>query len=346
MKWRKLLELATSSSPPGADRVRIPVARRRAMFEALENRKLFAVDVAEAIDGEVMIYEFLPTEDAGIAESGMAEVRTFELEATKVADETGELYSVAFEEFAGDPKVMMMSFRGAEVGSEVGDEVQTFGLAVEDADSGSPWMYMTGAVEDSEVLQVRTLEHGDELAVTSELVDGVIAEDDLIFYTLSPEVPGEDVGQEVEVTSLDDALPPEDVNGDGNVTPLDMLLVINALNGYGPLTGEETMAAPEVAVQSGNGDINRDGFVTPLDALWLTNFFNSGFLLSATLAADEDSRLMLPDTSAEGIVAESPEESLVAADVARIRNPEDTVSSDDAVPLIDDLAGDEIWERV
>ena len=301
MKWRKLIELSTSSSPPKSGSRSSRPARRRAIFEALENRKLFAVDLAEVEVAEVEVAEFSVAEfsvaEFSVAEFSVAEFSVAELfssEAVAVEqseveqvelkfDETAEIYT--FD--AADPRVMMMTFRGADVADGLAKSEEI----LDDSEFDPQIMTMTGAAGGLDGFDVRSLDTDVDLSATSQIVedavafDEAISDEDLMFYTMGP-------GPEVETTSVEETLTAEDVNGDGNVTALDMLLVINALNSYGALPSSQLFELPEVASTAGNWDINRDGYVTPLDALLLTNYFNNG----GAVASIESSQDALADS--------------------------------------------------
>lgn len=278
MKWRKLLELCTSSSPPGQRQRRVRSARGPALFEALENRKLFAADLAEIATVELF------------SDTVMADVPI---------DSTRLEIDPAIEQ----AEIMMMTFRGSEVLDEV-DPV-TKSEEIVDAELGSPLMYMTGAVDLS-----ATSDPVDDTTVDTTVdpieLDDTISPEDVIFYSL---------GSTPDVTSSDVVDSPlEDVNMDGTVTALDMLLVINALNSYGSMPMSQVASLATQDSQAGNWDINRDGFVTPLDALLLTNYFNHGLSINSVessqdaFAATSVSRIRNPtddasveDTSVEVI---------------------------------------------
>lgn len=292
MKWRKLIELSTSSSPPKSGSRSSRPAGRRAMFEALENRKLFAVDLGEVDVAEVKVAELFNMEAAPVEEVAVDRVERTDIKL----DDTDVIIEPDIWTFgAADPEIRMMAFRGADAadGQAKSEEV------LDDSELGSPIMYMTGAVGGLDEVDLRTLDTDVDLSATSYMVDDTVAideaisDEDLIFYTLGPDA-------EVETTSVEESLTAEDVNGDGSVTALDMLLVINALNSYGAMPSSQLVALPELASAAGNWDINRDGYVTPLDALLLTNYFNNG-----------------------GVAAnvETSQDALVAPMIARVREP-------------------------
>lgn len=338
MKWRKLLELSTSSSPPGGrSRLGRP-ARRRAMFETLENRKLFAADLAEISTAElfgdtgVVVYD-------GSTDEQIA-VRTFAL-STVDLDESGEVFldltSLELDSELSEPEIRMMTMRGAAA-SGVEVELAKSEDVVELSDLETPIMTMAGAVdlsatsgmaEDFVDVEVTTL--GDDVdasvddskvdvteegTVDATSIDAIVSDDDLIFYSLGS-------NPEADTTSLEEALPSEDVNGDGNVTPLDMLLVINALNSFGAAPISEISAASVQASEVSSWDINRDGFVTPLDALWVSNYFNYGMSFASL---------------------ESSQDTFASSATLRIRNPDEAPTEDvsledvslDQAPLIED----------
>ena len=312
MKWRKLIELSTSSSPPRSGSRASRPARRRATFEALENRKMFAVDLAEVEVADVHVAE------VEVAEFSVAEL--FTTEAVPGEQIAAEQVELKFDETAdmiiepdiwtfdaADPRVMMMTFRGAEVedGEAKSEEI------LDDSEFDPQIMTMTGAVGGFEDVDVRTLDADVDLSATSHIVedtvafDEAISDEDLMFYTMGP-------GPEVETTSVEETLTAEDVNGDGNVTALDMLLVINALNSYGALPSSQLIELPELASTAGNWDINRDGYVTPLDALLLTNYFNNGGAVASI---------------------ESSQDALIAPMIARVREPVDDELGDEPVDV-------------
>ncbi len=350
MKWRKLWEPSHGSCPPKRSQRRGPGAGRAARFEALENRKLFAADVAEATDVDAVVYDLSSLETIP---ADQVEVRTFKFDDAALDFTKGEVVidpvaleavtfdatteAVAVETVAYDGETLsdypeiMMTFRGAE-----GSDVETLDDKALESEIDSPIMYMTGAVGDFEDAEVRTLElEQTDLTVTGELVDDAIADDDLIYYTMGP-------GPEVETTSIDELLVPEDINGDGNVTALDMLLMINALNSYGAMPSSQLTALPEVDSTAGNWDVNRDGYVTPLDALLLTNFFNGGTSIASSLVADQNSSRLANIVSEEPVADDSAEDALVAPMVARIRNPVDDVVADEEAPLVEDKIDNDI----
>lgn len=319
MKWRKLIALSTSSSPPKSGSCSSRPVRRRTTFEALENRKLFAIDLAEAIAAddsvaEVAVAELFSTEAVPVDRVAidMVAIDMVAIDPVELSDvkfgETDMIIQPDIWTFgAADPEIRMMTFRGIEVedGQAKSEEVS------DDSEVGSPIMYMTGAVGGFDDVDVRTLDTDVDLSATSVMVedpvaiDEAITDEDLIFYTLGS-------GSEVETTSVEESLTAEDVNGDGNVTALDMLLVINALNSYGAMPSSQLIELPEMASLAGNWDINRDGYVTPLDALLLTNYFNT-----------------------DGAVAsiESSQDALVAPMIARIREPMDDELGDEPVDV-------------
>ena len=229
MKWRKLIELSTSSSPPKSGSRLSQPARRRATFEALENRKLFAVDLAEVEAAEFGVAELFSTEAVAVEQIAAEQV---ELKFDETAEVILESDTWTFD--AADPRIMMMTFRGAEVedGQAKSEEI------LDDSELDPQIMTMTGAVDGLEDVDVRSFETEVDLTATSYLVDDPVAfdeaisDDDLMFYSLGP-------GSEVDTTSLEESLTAEDVNGDGNVTALDMLLVINALNSYGSMPSSQ-----------------------------------------------------------------------------------------------------------
>lgn len=311
MKWRKMLELSTSSSPPER---RSPVGRtvkRRVDFEALENRRLFAIDLAEVTTANLFSGDFASIEDISI--------ETMELTAVKFDETTEVIIDPAPREFDGlleYPEIMMMAFHGHDA-----VEPTAVDEAVENDITLELDYYMTLSSDVTEVAEVdetilRVLETDVDLSATSVLVDDTIviddaiaagvSEEDLIRYTLSP-------GPEVETTSLEEPLTLEDVNGDGNVTPLDMLLVINALNGYGFQTASLSVDATEST--SVNWDINRDGHLTPMDVLLLTNYFNTG-------------------ASAESV--EGSLDPFATMESSRIGDPTEDEPLDEAAPLVDE----------
>jgi Dockerin type I domain len=259
MKWRKLLELSVSSSPPRHKSRAGHSARRQATFEALENRKLFAIDLMEITTAKELDSGDVPVEEISI-DSVQLTVMKFD-EATDVIVDPAPR---AFDDSIVDSEIMMMAFRSNDV-------------------------------------------------VDSPATEGTIADEDLIFYTMSP-------GPEIETTSIDEPLTVEDVNGDGNVTPLDMLLVINALNGHGFQSENSSFEA--VSSTDVNWDINRDGYVTPLDALLLTNYFNSGSTVETT---------------------ESSQDAFVATELSRISTPTETEDEpiDEGAPSIENVWDDE-----
>lgn len=311
MKWRKMLELSTSSSPPGR---RSPVGRtvkRRVAFEALENRRLFAIDLAEITTADLFSGDFAPIEDISI--------ETMELTSVKF-DETAEVIidpaPLEFDGLLEYPEIMMMTFRGHDA-----VEPTAVDKAVETDVALELDYFMTLSSDATEVTEVdetvlRVLETDLDLSATSVLVDDTIviddaiadgvSEEDLIRYTLSP-------GPEVETTSFEEPLTLEDVNGDGNVTPLDMLLVVNVLNGYGFQT--ESLSYEAAETTSGNWDINRDGHLTPMDVLLLTNYFNYG-------------------ASVETV--ESSLDPLATMETFRIGDPTEDEPFDEAAPLVDE----------
>ncbi len=230
------------------------------------------------------------------------------------------------------PEIMMMTFRSNEITDDAattdgildGDivgEVKSEELPV-DVDV-SVLMTMTGAVDDlanlADETEIRTLSVEDDQVDLTSVIDDVISDEDLIFYSMGP-------GAEVETTSVEEPLTPEDVNGDGSVTAIDMLLVLNVLNSYGAMPSSQLAALSEISGAS-NWDINRDGYVTPLDTLVLTNYFNG--LGSAELADEADSSQSL----------------LAAPAVARIRNPAEDAPLDESAPLIEEKFDAEILER-
>lgn len=318
MKWRKLLELSTSSSPPGQRSRMSQSARRRAMFEALENRKMFAADLAEITTAELQGSEPVASEEVL--------VRSVELSAEQY-EEKAELTELVidpatmeFDPLIAYPEIMLMTFRGSESPDGLAESSKTLEL-IDESELDSSLAYMTGNVDLSATSAI-----ADETAdiVIEATIDDVISEDDLIFYTMGP-------SPEVETSSLEEDLLAEDVNGDGDVTALDMLLVINALNSYGalPVSQVSELAAPSSSLTS--SDINRDGYVTPLDALLLANFFNQEVSIDA-VASEQDA--------------------LAAISISRIRNPvedapaEETTIEDLSAPLIEEKSGDEFWEQV
>ncbi len=188
MKWRKLLELSTSSTPRRHSTRAGQSARRRAIFESLENRKLFAIDLAEVTTAELISSDPGSIEDLSIEMAELAAVKF---------DETAEVIidpaPVEFDALHEPSELMLMTFRSnATVDSiEMDKEVATDPYLELDS-----YMIMTIDSTDTDALQVRALDEVVDLSVTnvpvdqvfgdSDTLDGTISDEDLMFYTMGP----------------------------------------------------------------------------------------------------------------------------------------------------------------
>ncbi len=233
MQWRNLLGLPVSTSPrqsltPNgrlasriAKRNDSHMASRRATFEALQSRQLFAADLAETAGAEVAICDILPDESAS---SEQVELR---MVATGAMDEL-ETKSIDwdYEAELDNPELMMMSFRGGvedNVDGVVGEDLEVVDGVLSDDDL----IFTTLGLEE----EVQTT-IAEELSSAKDINgDGVVTALDLLLVINALNDFGSLPSSELAGFAESSATVNWDINRDGFVTPLDALVMTNYFNG-------------------------------------------------------------------------------------------------------------------
>ncbi len=233
MQWRNLLGLPVSTSPrqsltPNgrlagriAKRSDSHMASRRATFEALQSRQLFAADLAETAGAEVAICDILPDESVS---SEQVELR---MVATGAMDEL-ETKSIDwdYEAELDNPELMMMSFRGAvedTVDGGLGEDLEVVDGVLSDDDL----IFTTLGLEEE--LQTTIAE---EFSSAEDINgDGVVTALDLLLVINALNDFGSLPSSELAGFAESSATVNWDINRDGFVTPLDALVMTNYFNG-------------------------------------------------------------------------------------------------------------------
>lgn len=204
MKWRKLLELCARSSPPVRTSRTSQPTRRRALFETLENRKLFAADLVE--------------------------ITTEELKVEPTFDDP-EIMMMTFR--SGEPDDV------AAVDTAKADDVIYDTTAIDDVMSdGDLIFYSLGPTPEIETTSV------EDISVAEDVNgDGEVTALDMLLVINSLNQFGSVPAGEANSPSSE-SMAVGDINRDGYVTPLDVLLLTNYFNRDGSLdTVEESSDA-------------------------------------------------------------------------------------------------------